>query len=192
MGSLGHPRQHDDLLNFQLKRLVRYGGAPAVRLCEGRFGVTRREWRLVAALVEDGEMSLTDLVRRAQLDQGCVSLAAKALVGKGFVERSKLPDNQRRTVLRATPAGRELYHALFPQLARINVRILEALSGEEVAQLESILGKLTKRVLEIHEAGGGVDVRTDRRLGGSQRFWRGPREPATSDQAGAMPAAAKP
>ena len=43
---LAHPAEHADLLNYQLKRLVNYGGAPAIRLCEGRYGITRSEWRV--------------------------------------------------------------------------------------------------------------------------------------------------
>jgi DNA-binding MarR family transcriptional regulator len=177
MSALGDPRQHDDLLNYRLKRLVRLGGAPAIRLCEGRYGVSRREWRLVAALVEDGDMAPSDLVRRTQLDQGSVSMKVKSLVSKGLVERSEQAGDRRRAVLRASAAGHELYRILFPQLARINTRILEVLTKQEIEQLESTLHKLTQRVQQIHEEGGGVDVRTDRRLGGSQRFWRG-RDPS--------------
>ena len=45
MQHLQDPQRHDDLLNYRLKRLVGLGGAPAVRLCEGRFGISRTEWR---------------------------------------------------------------------------------------------------------------------------------------------------
>jgi DNA-binding MarR family transcriptional regulator len=172
MSALSDPRHHDDLLNYQLKRLVRLGGAPAIRLCEGRYGVTRREWRLVAALVEDGEMAPTDLAKRAQLDQGCVSLRVKSLVSKGLVKRLEQCGDRRRAALRATPTGQELYRNLFPQLAGINKRILDVLSEKEIEQLESTLHKLTQRVQQLYDEGGGVDVRADRRLGGSQRFWR--------------------
>lgn len=50
MSVLQHPRKHDDLLNYRLKRLFSLGGAPAVRLCEGRYGIARNEWRMIAAL----------------------------------------------------------------------------------------------------------------------------------------------
>ncbi|MCA3180701.1 MAG: hypothetical protein O9345_07655 [Burkholderiaceae bacterium] len=38
---LKRPVGHDDLLNFRLERLLTLGAAPAIRLCEGRYGVAR-------------------------------------------------------------------------------------------------------------------------------------------------------
>ena len=102
-----------------------------------------------------------------------MSLKVKALVSKGLVERLEQSGDRRRALLRATSTGHELYRNLFPQLARINTRIVEVLTEGEIEQLESILLKLTERAQQIYDAGGGVDVRTDRHLGGSQRFWRG-------------------
>ena len=80
MSRLKQPQEHDDLLNYQLKRLLNLGGAPAIRLCEGRYGVARMEWRLVAALQEDGPMPLLALVRRTGIDQARVSRVVTNLV----------------------------------------------------------------------------------------------------------------
>jgi len=40
--------------------------------------------------------------------------------------------------------------------------------------LERLLQRLTARAREILQQGGGVDVRTERRLGGSRRLWPHP------------------
>ena len=40
----------NDLLLYRLGRLVSTGGSLVVRLCEGQFGITRREWRLLAGM----------------------------------------------------------------------------------------------------------------------------------------------
>ena len=88
MSRLKDPQQHDDFLNYQIKRLLNIGGAPAIRLCEGRYGVARMEWRLVAALEEGGPMSPSALVQRTEIDQGRVSRAVDRLVDKGLVRRA--------------------------------------------------------------------------------------------------------
>jgi hypothetical protein len=52
--SLRQPRQLDELLNYRLLRLFAVSGAPVVRLLEGRYGISRREWRLIALLAARG------------------------------------------------------------------------------------------------------------------------------------------
>jgi hypothetical protein len=40
------------MLLFRLSRLLAVGGAAVVRLCEGRYGITRREWAVLSLLWE--------------------------------------------------------------------------------------------------------------------------------------------
>jgi DNA-binding MarR family transcriptional regulator len=171
MSSLRNPRQHDDLLNYQLKRLVTIGGAPAIRLCEGRYGVTRSEWRVIAAFVEDGPMSPSVLAQRTHIEQARASKIITDVIAKGMLQRAAQPGDRRRATVSATPAGKRLYAELFPRLAEINRRIMTALDEREAVALERYLQKLTDRALEIHGAGGGVDVLANRRRGGSRRMW---------------------
>lgn len=169
MGGLDNPRRHDDLLNYRLKRLVAVGGAPAVRLCEGRFGVARAEWRLVAALVEEGPMSPSALARRCLLEPARVSRLVTALLGKGLIARTEAPGDRRRASLQSTAAGEALYRELFPQLVRINRRLVEALSEDEARVLDTCLGKLMARARGIEAEGGGVEARANRWMGTGRR-----------------------
>lgn len=171
MSALSDPRQHDDLLNYQLKRLLTIGGAPAVRLCEGSFGVARQEWRLTAALVEGGPMSPTALAEATHIEPGRVSRGVKSLIDKKLVERIAAPGDRRRALLAATGEGQRLYRELFPQLAEINRRLVSVLDEQESVLLEGLLRRLTDQARAIEAAGGGVAVKTERRLGGSRRFW---------------------
>lgn len=177
--SLTEPQQHDDLLNYQLKRLLALGGAPAIRLCEGRYGVTRRQWRLVAAAVEHGPASPSALAERAQFSRAITSKTLTELVAKGLLLRVEQPDDRRRAHVEATTAGRRLYAELFPQLAAINCRLVTALDADEAAVLERSLRKLTERARQIRAEGGGVDEHADRRHGGSRLRWA-----AREDEAG--------
>ena len=87
------------------------------------------------------------------------------------VRRSPLPHDRRRATIEVTPAGRRLYASLFPRLAAINRRIMDVLDEQEALLLEDFLRRLTDRARAIHNAGGGVDARADRRHGGSGRVW---------------------
>lgn len=48
------PTQLDELLNCRLLRLSAASGTPVLRLLEGRYGIARREWRLLALLAARG------------------------------------------------------------------------------------------------------------------------------------------
>ena len=168
---LAHPAEHDDLLNYQLKRLVKYGGAPAIRLCEGRYGITRSEWRLLAALVEGGARTPSDLAERAYVPRPVASRLLGLLVRKQLARHVAPGRVGPRAVAEATAAGQRLYAELFPQLALINQRLMAALDDDEARQLETLLAKLWQRARAIHAEGGGVEARTDRRHGGSRRRW---------------------
>ena len=169
MSALKDPRQHDDLLNYRLKRLLTAGGAPAIRLCEGGYGVARQEWRLLAALVEGGPTSPTDLAQRTRLEGARIARTVKALVDKKLVTRTARPGDRRRAELAATAQGQELYRDLLPQLAAINQRLMAVLTEEESLVLDSLLQRLAANAEAILAEGGGVAVKTRRYLGGGGR-----------------------
>ena len=178
MSGLADPTEHDELLNYQLKRLVKLGGAPAIRLCEGRFGVTRQQWRMLAALVENGPLSPSTLAEVVRQERAIVSRHVTALVAKELVQRTERTGDRRRADLVATPAGHRLYEELFPLLAQINRRLMMALDTSEAALLERLLAKLTARARQIHAENDGDDARADRRHGGSRRSF--PNRPSSA------------
>jgi DNA-binding MarR family transcriptional regulator len=172
MSLLRDPKKHDDLLNYQLKMLVKIGGAPAIRLCEGSFGVSRQEWRIIAALTEDGPMSPSELAQRCSpLEPGAISKLVSSLTNKKLILRVRSSDDKRHATVEVSAAGAQLYAELFPQLAGINRRIMSVLDESEALLLEDFLKRLTARAHQIHDDGDGVDARADRRLGGSRRLW---------------------
>ena len=137
----------------------------------GRYGVSRLEWRLVAALVESGPMSPSALTERAGLDPGRVSHALRRLAAKALVERHVAGTDRRRAIVAATPSGHRLYESLWPELSGDQPAADERALTTMAEVLDRCLRKLTDLAQAIHDDGGGVDVRTDRRLGGSRRFW---------------------
>jgi DNA-binding MarR family transcriptional regulator len=165
MNRLQHPERHDDLLNYQFKRLFTLGGAPALRLCEGGYGVTRVQWHLLAKLVELGPASATSVSRAASMDQAKASRGIKDLVQMGLAQRVTA---NRGTLLAATEQGQGMYAELFPQLVLINRRLMAVLDQAEADLLERTLAKLLAHALALYEDGGGVAARANRRQGGSR------------------------
>ncbi|PUE50823.1 MarR family transcriptional regulator [Limnohabitans sp. 2KL-1] len=132
----------DDLLLYRLGRLSSVAGAMVVRLCEGGYGITRREWAVVAQLYENGSLPPSALAERMHRDRARTSRTLSALVQKQLVLRT-IPANDRRSALVSlTPAGQQLYEALMPQVQVINSQILSALLPGEVVLFDEALARL--------------------------------------------------
>jgi DNA-binding MarR family transcriptional regulator len=132
----------DELLLFRLSLLSAQTSALVVRLCEGRFGITRREWRVLGLLHSNDGMTPSALADHVQLDRARTSRAIGALVKKRLIVREINPSDRRGAHLTLTPSGQQLYRDLMPHVKNINRRILSVLNEEEMRQLESWIKKL--------------------------------------------------
>ncbi|MDM0068140.1 MarR family transcriptional regulator [Variovorax sp. J31P207] len=153
-------RPLDDLLLYRLSRLIAVGGSMVIRLCEGRFGITRREWRLIATLASRGELSSSQLAGRAQLDRARTSKAVGSLVAKGLLSRTHPAGDRRQVLLGLTASGQALYDELFPLVSRINADLLGALDEETATRLDDALRRLQAQAERM--AGEAVLPKADR------------------------------
>lgn len=135
----------DDLLLYRLSRLNSTAGAMVVRLCEGGYGITRREWAVVAQLYENGGLPPSVLAERMHRDRARTSRTLTALIKKQLVLRTISPGDRRGARVELTPAGRQLYNDLMPSIQAINGQILSALQADEVVQFDDVLARLQAR-----------------------------------------------
>lgn len=167
--SLSRPRTVDDLLNYRLSCLLASSGAMTTRLCEGRYGITRREWRLIALLAAHGAMSPSDLAARAHLERARTSRHITELVQRGLLQRRTDPGDRRRAEVELTAAGQAVYDELFPQSAGFHKQVLAVLTAEERHAFDQALAKLTDNAERI-AATRPVAEKADRRHGGARRL----------------------
>jgi DNA-binding MarR family transcriptional regulator len=159
----------NDLLLYRLGRLVSTGGSLVVRLCEGQFGITRREWRLLAQLALKPGLSPTELASLSSLDKARTSRAIGGLVDKGLLERRPLPQDRRQAELALTAAGQALYEQLMPEARRINRELLSVLGEAELAQLDGMLTRLQAHASQVVQHNDEQLPRVQRHKGGRGR-----------------------
>ncbi|PUE09386.1 MarR family transcriptional regulator [Limnohabitans sp. T6-5] len=135
----------EDLLLYRLGRLSAVAGAMVVRLCEGGYGITRREWAVIAQIYENGSLPPSALAERMHRDRARTSRTLTALIHKQLVLRTIPAHDRRSALVSLTPAGRQLYDALMPQIQAINSQILSALQPEEVVRFDEALERLQAR-----------------------------------------------
>ncbi|MET0311694.1 MAG: MarR family transcriptional regulator [Burkholderiaceae bacterium] len=164
---LASPAALDDLLLYRLSRLLGTAGSMVIRLCEGRFGITRREWRVLAILAHEEGLLSSQLAERAQLDRARTSKAVTSLAAKKLVDRQPRPGDRRQAALRLTDAGRSLYAELYPLVMRINAELLAPLREDQVARLDEMLDSLQARSVELVAA--SELPKADRRRGAGAR-----------------------
>ena len=165
---LDQPAALDDLLLYRISRLLGVAGSLVIRLCEGRFGITRREWRVLALLAQDEGLLSSQLAERAQLDRARTSKAITSLVGKKLLRREIRPGDRRQAMLALTGEGRALYEVLFPLVVEINHDLLAVLPAREVSQLDQDLDALQRRADDMLVAHAELP-KADRRRGARQR-----------------------
>lgn len=156
----------DDLLLFRLSRVLATAGRLFVRLCEGRHGITRREWRVLAQLGDADGLTATGVARRTQLDKARTSRAIGSLVAKGLLSRETGPADRRQVVLRVTPAGRALIDTLLPQVRAYNRELLADLDPTELARLDALIDHLQLRADALVARHTDHLPRAQRRMGG--------------------------
>lgn len=164
---LVEPASIDDLLLYRISHLLATAGSMVIRLCEGRFGITRREWRIVALLAREEGLLSSELAERAHLDRARTSRAITSLVAKKIVRRETASGDRRQARLALTAAGRSVYEQLFPMVRDLNVGLLQPLAGVDVARLDAQLDAMQVQAERIL---GQADLpKADRRRGGRAR-----------------------
>jgi DNA-binding MarR family transcriptional regulator len=161
--SLRKPAQIEELLLFRMSQILAAGGAPVIRLCEGQYGITRREWRVIASLQTAKRMLSSELAEHLQLDRARTSRAITSLVTKGLLQRHGVANDLRKAEVEMTDKGRALYTKLFPQVQEINAGLLSTLTDAEIELLDSALTTLQKQAKRM----GGLEglPKADRRRG---------------------------
>lgn len=167
--SLDNPQLLGELLNYRLSRLLALSSAPGIRLFEGGYGVSRREWSLVCLIAENGKMSPSELAKIAHLERAHVSRAITELVAKGLLVRHTAPNDARRAQLDLTEKGLQLHKEIFPQIATLSQAVVRALDPEQLAVFDAALVTLTASAEQLVRS-VPIKVKAARHLGESRRL----------------------
>jgi DNA-binding MarR family transcriptional regulator len=132
----------DDFLPYRLSLASNAVSQVIAQSYEELFGLKMPEWRVVAALGEDGELTQQEIVGRTKMDKVMVSRAAQVLERRKLVRRQPNAEDARSLRLSLTPAGRELYARVVPEALEFEAKVLEVLSAQEVSELKGLLRRL--------------------------------------------------
>ncbi|HMN81799.1 MAG TPA: MarR family winged helix-turn-helix transcriptional regulator [Burkholderiaceae bacterium] len=118
-----------------------------------RFGLTRDEWRVLAALAAAGTVKTGDVIQSTTLEKMQVSRAVSRLQAEGLLERVPDPEDGRGWLLRLKPAGRALFQKIAPMVQAREAFLLEALDSAERAVLDRAIDRLGQQARRLSRQG---------------------------------------
>ena len=118
---------------------------------EKEFSLTLPEWRVMAVLGENPNLSASEVSNRTAMDKVAVSRAVKKLIEGGRLIRKFAPSDKRRSIITLSKKGRDVYEKVLPVAKKYENTILSRLSLEENKQLDYLIEKLENIRLHLHE-----------------------------------------
>jgi len=109
---------------------------------EDQFRLSQSEWRVMAILGEEPNLSAGQVAERTAMDKVAVSRAVNRLLEHGRIERHFADDDRRRSVLALSKPGQKTYSEITPIALDYEARLLGHFSQDEKTQLDDLLRKL--------------------------------------------------
>lgn len=137
----------EDFMPYRLNRLADAISREFARIYRDRYGLTRPEWRTLAALGQHGTMTATEIGAHSAMHKTKVSRAVAALEKRRWLVRKADANDRRVERLSLTKAGQRVYGELIPVAAAFEAGMLDKLGAREREAVLKGLAALEKAVL---------------------------------------------
>lgn len=107
-----------------------------------QFGITLPMWRVMAALLDEGEQRLGDLARLTAIELSTLSRIAASMEEKGLVTRRRSGEDARAVLIALTPGGRSKTETIVPRALDLESMAVAGMSDEPVRVLKGLLQTL--------------------------------------------------
>jgi DNA-binding MarR family transcriptional regulator len=132
-----------EFLPYQLAAAAERVSRDFAEIYRREFGITIPEWRVLAHLSQEGDISVRDVEARVAMEKSKVSRAATRLEAAGYIEKRLNAGDRRLLSLRLTPQGRALMARIVPVALAYQAQLIERLgadAGPTVAGLRRMRG----------------------------------------------------
>lgn len=132
----------EEFLPFRLSVLSNRISSAVARLYEDRFDLKLPEWRIMAILGRNPNLTASQIVDVSRMDKVAISRAVKRLVEMGRLTATGDPDDARRQRLNLSDEGWKIYEQIVPLALSVEERLLEDMSEDERALLHNAITRL--------------------------------------------------
>jgi len=139
----------DAFLPYRLSVLANSVSRAMARLYAERFDLTIPEWRVMAVLGSSAPLSANLVAERTAMDKVRVSRAVARLLQSGRINRRPDPADRRRSLLRLSNQGKDIYEKIVPLARAVESKLVTALDTDERRALDDMMRKLQARAGEL-------------------------------------------
>lgn len=119
-----------EFLPYQLAAAAERVSRDFAEIYRREFGITIAEWRVLAHLSQEGDISVRDIEARVAMEKSKVSRAATRLEAAGYVEKRLNAGDRRLLSLSLTPQGRALMARIVPVALAYQARLIARLGAD--------------------------------------------------------------
>jgi len=119
---------------------------------EKHFGIIRPEWTVLICLKFKDGVTAKDIREITEQPGNTVSRAVNSLDQKGLITKQSDENDGRRTLLYITDQGAAIYHDIMRIFEEGEKKMTSCLSSTELKQLDTLLDKMCRHVLNWPEA----------------------------------------
>jgi DNA-binding MarR family transcriptional regulator len=133
---------------YRIAVLSNWYRGPGYKAIEKKFGITEVECSALFCVGHSDQMTATDVCNITGRPKNSLSRAIAILIGKKLLQRTEDDRDGRKKRLQLTSQGRALYEKIVPMFLRAEQNIVQPLTPSELSDLDRLLGKMIKHVVE--------------------------------------------
>lgn len=134
----------DQFLPYRLNRAAEWISLGFAAHYRARYGMTRPEWRALAALGSLGAMTATGIGAHSNMHKTKVSRAVRSLEERRWIRRSPDPLDRRVEHLELTGVGRKAYADLVELATAYQATLEQSLGAAGVSAINDGLDKIER------------------------------------------------
>jgi len=106
------------------------------------FGLTEQQWRILRALAEMEQMEPREICEHCHILSPSMTGVLSRMEEMGLITRERMPEDQRRVLVRMTPKSEQLVSELGPLIVEQYKIIEQAFGPELIKQLYEVMDKV--------------------------------------------------
>lgn len=136
------------LFSYSVRVFYQSVSSSVADLYETDYNLTASEWRILIILGPHRCMAAKEIVEASSMDKVTVSRAVVSMQKKSLLKRDIDGDDKRKSALRLTKDGRDVYLSLLPKVLKLQKRLVHGLSEEELRTFLATMDRISANAIE--------------------------------------------